>query len=305
MTPIHFVVYFTALVFIIAILRRAIRIAKMPIHLRWELYPVPHEKGRAHYGGSILEETDWWTKEHHKDHIGELFVMLQEIILLKGVWEHNRRLWLGTFPLHFGLYLLIGNMALLILAGIKTTCIGGTCFIYNIIPIIAWIGSILGAIGAVVMLLMRMFDPGLSKFSTPSHYFNLVVLGGIYITGLIWLSADSSFFTNISGFYASLIFLIDMPSVPLIGHLHIGFSIFFIFYLPFTHMTHFFTKYFTYHSVRWEDETNRPGDPLQKRLDPQLAQIVTWAAPHVGADGKKNWVDIVTSPVPEIKKEKK
>ncbi len=34
----------------------------MPIHLRWELYPVPHEAGKAEYGGGYLEETSWWSK---------------------------------------------------------------------------------------------------------------------------------------------------------------------------------------------------------------------------------------------------
>jgi hypothetical protein len=67
-------------------------------------------------------------------------------------------------------------------------------------------------------------------------------------------------------------------------------------------MTHFFAKYFTYHSVRWEDTPNLPETKLQKKIDKQLAYIVTWAAPHVSADGKKTWVDIATSAVPKIEK---
>ncbi len=34
---------------------KALRFAAMPLHLRWELYPVAHEKGRASYGGSYIE----------------------------------------------------------------------------------------------------------------------------------------------------------------------------------------------------------------------------------------------------------
>ncbi len=305
MTPLHLIVYVTVLVFIIAILARAVRIARMPVHLRWELYPVPHERGRAHYGGSILEELDWWTKPKHKDHLGDFKVMILEIFLLKGVWEHNRKLWFGSFPLHFGLYLLIGCEALALLTGILNLLDVEVSFILPVITVIVWIGCLHGVIGSVIMLLMRIFDSGLSRFSTPSHYFNLLMLGAVYVTGILWLSGDQSFVANLTGFYAGLISPSVMPALPVIAYWHIGFSLFFLFYLPFTHMTHFFTKYFTYHSVRWEDETNRPGDPLQKKLDPQLAQIVTWSAPHVGADGRKNWVDIVTSPVPKIGKEKK
>ena len=157
MTFLNLVVYGTAIVFVIAVLARALRIAKMPVHVRWELYPVPHEKGRAHSGGSRLEEVDWWTKPIEKDHLGELKVMIPEIILLKGVWEHNRPLWFGSFPLHFGLYLLIGNMGLLTLSAILQIFGIEIAILPAIITYLAWGGCILGAIGSVIMLLMRMF----------------------------------------------------------------------------------------------------------------------------------------------------
>ncbi len=305
MTVIHLLVYLTLVIFAAAVFARALRIFRMPVHLRWELYPVPHEKGRAHYGGSILEETDWWTKERKKDHLGEMKAMGLEILLLKGIWDHNRKMWFGTFPLHFGLYLLIGNMFLLMLAGIISLSSIELPIIAALISPITWVGCILGVIGSVFMLFLRLFDKGLSKFSTPSHYFNLLMLGAIYVTGILWLLNDNNFTTNLTAFYAGLISPSVMPALPVIGYWHVGFALFFMLYLPFTHMTHFFTKYFTYHSVRWEDETNLPGDPLQARITPQLEQTVTWAAPHVGADGKKNWVDIVSSPVPKIEKEEK
>ena len=44
----------------------------MPMHVRWELYPVAHEKGRASYGGSYFEEVDWWTKPREVDKLGEV-----------------------------------------------------------------------------------------------------------------------------------------------------------------------------------------------------------------------------------------
>ena len=34
-----------------------------PTHVRWEIYPVQHETtARAAYGGSYLEELNWWEK---------------------------------------------------------------------------------------------------------------------------------------------------------------------------------------------------------------------------------------------------
>ena len=36
--------------------------AASPLHVRWELYPVPHEGSKTVYGGSFMEEKDWWTQ---------------------------------------------------------------------------------------------------------------------------------------------------------------------------------------------------------------------------------------------------
>ena len=37
---------------------------------------------------------------------------------MKGLCEFNRKLWFGSFPFHFGLYLLIGTLALLMLGAV-------------------------------------------------------------------------------------------------------------------------------------------------------------------------------------------
>ena len=42
-------------------------------------------------------------------------------------------------------------------------------------------------------------------------------------------------------------------ATPLAVHLII--SLLFLIYLPLTDMAHFITKYFTYHAVRWNDDT--------------------------------------------------
>jgi hypothetical protein len=46
--------------------------------------------------------------------------------------------------------------------------------------------------------------------------------------------------------------------------------------------------------VRWNDEPLVVGGRLEKKLKKLLDQPVTWAGPHVHADGKKTWVDIAT-----------
>jgi nitrate reductase gamma subunit len=303
MSLLHILTYFSVLIFLIMIIARAIRIASAPIHLRWELYPVPHEKGRSSYGGSHMEEPDWWTKKPEKDPFGELKVMIPEIILLKGVWEHNRGLWFGSFPLHFGLYLLIGNAALAVIAAIMTLAgapvgsdaAGFAGFLASLMVILTWAGGVLGLFGSVVMMFKRLFDRGLSNFATPSHYFNLVLLGAIFLTALGWVATADNFAAQITSYYAGMLTAAPVGDIAAFGYWNIGASIFFVLYLPFTHMTHFFTKYFTYHKVRWEDEPNLPGGVLQERINKQLNYPVSWSAPHIGADGKKTWLMIATT----------
>jgi hypothetical protein len=62
-------------------------------------------------------------------------------------------------------------------------------------------------------------------------------------------------------------------------------------------MMHFVAKYFTYHEVRWNDRPMERGSRMEREVERLLAQPVSWAGPHVRADGKKTWVDIVTEEV--------
>ena len=66
-------------------------------------------------------------------------------------------------------------------------------------------------------------------------------------------------------------------------------------YIPFTHMSHFVAKYFTYHAVRWDDAVNRRGGKLERALAEYLTYRPTWSAPHVTADGTRTWADVATT----------
>ena len=63
-------------------------------------------------------------------------------------------------------------------------------------------------------------------------------------------------------------------------------------YLPFTHMTHFVGKYFTYHKVRWEDSPNVKGSELERRIGEALGYRLTWSAPHIKTGG--SWAEAAT-----------
>jgi nitrate reductase gamma subunit len=76
----------------------ACKLARMPVHLRWDPYPIPHEKGRAHYGGSYFEEINWWTNPAQVSVRSELTEMGKEIFFIQSMYHNNRPLWLFSFP---------------------------------------------------------------------------------------------------------------------------------------------------------------------------------------------------------------
>jgi hypothetical protein len=59
-------------------------------------------------------------------------------------------------------------------------------------------------------------------------------------------------------------------------------------------MSHFFTKYFLWHDIRWQDEPNMRGGAIEAKIQEYLKYPVSWSAAHIGGDGKKNWVDVAT-----------
>jgi len=58
-------------------------------------------------------------------------------------------------------------------------------------------------------------------------------------------------------------------------------------------MMHYVAKYFTYHKVRWDDEPNKPGTGLERKLQAQLDQSAGWSAPHIQTG--QSWSEQVKS----------
>lgn len=289
--------YLLLAIFAVAFAVRSLKIARMPVHLRWELAPVPHEKGKGQYGGSYLEEPEWWSKPREKDHAAEIIYMVKEIAFLKALFEHNRRLWWFSFPFHFGLYLLTGMVGLLIVGGIARVAGlagAGLGILGTVITVLGVAGYGLGAIGGLGVLGSRLLDPKLRTIATPLTFVNLIVLLAFFVTGALAVFALADFPAAMTGFLGALVSADLSAVVPGLLATHVILAGLFIAYLPFTPMMHFVAKYFTYHQVRWEDEPLVAGSKMEKEIQELLHQPVSWAAPHLGADGKKNWIDIAT-----------
>jgi len=289
-------------IFVIGCARRALQYAKLPMHLRWEVHPVPHEEPRrVDHGGSYFEESDWWTKPRHSNLAGEIRVMIPEILFLKGLWEFNRRLWLPSFLFHFGLYLLIGTASLVAIGSglsiLLPSVTGGGFWIAlaALYKITGYAGAILSVLGAVLLLLRRMTSQELKNYTKPADLFNLlffIVAFAAIAVGYLLRPPRSA---GIGDVARGLLHFDTNVTVEWLFGTGLVLASALVAYIPFTHMAHFIAKYFTYHLVRWDDRPNVPGGSIEVRAAQYLTYRPTWSAAHVGADGKKTWADIATT----------
>ncbi len=301
MTGLQLLLYIGLMIFIVGTIYKLIRIAKMPLHIRWDLYPIPHEKGKGSYGGSYFEEIDWWTKPAETTSIGELVEMGKEIFFIQSMYHHNRPLWIFSFPFHIGLYLLIGFVALTILGGllelsgvtVSAAAGGFGLLIFTLTRIFALVGSILVALGAVGLLISRMARHELRAASVWTDYFNLLLLGAVGVTLFALCSTPAGDFHSARSVAASVMTFSSLPQLGTLAAVHLALGALFLLWLPATHMTHFVGKYFTYHKVRWEDHPNIRGGKIEKAVTTALGYKITWSAKHIKSGG--TWAGAATA----------
>lgn len=275
-------VWLSVSMFLVGCAWRAWRYLRAPVHLRWDLYPVPRtpRAQRAH-GGSYFEQYEWWTTPRPQGLGAELTTLAREVFLLQGVWRNNRRLFWRSFPFHWGLYLLVLTSCGLGLGTLAPTAAP--------LAVLAWIGSaggLLVAFGASALLGIRSSDAGLRRYTTTGDRLNLAafaLLGalsaGVVLSGLLPEVAKG----------LRELATLRAPSVPDLVAWQMTVAGLVLLYLPFTRMVHFFSKLFLYHRVRWDDRPLQAGGSMERRVRAALRYRVDWAAGHVRPAG--DWVD--------------
>jgi nitrate reductase gamma subunit len=310
MSGLQIMYYVSILFFFVMVIAKMIRIARMPVHLRWDLYPIPHEKGKEDYGGSYYEEVDWWLKPKQFSLINEVKEMVKEIVFIQSVFKHNRPLWFFTFPFHFGLYCIVGFAFLLFLgagmgaAGITvsaTSANGFAVLVHYLTWALGGIGSLLAVFGGLGLLLMRLGNYELRSSAVFSDYANLLFLIAIFGTGLWGLLTADPGYEGSRAFVQNIITFTPVGEIPAIMAIHVWLVVGLFFYFPFTHMTHMVAKYFTYHTVRWGDEPNTRDSQIEQSVQEALGYTVTWSAPHVKTGG--TWAEAATAPEEDDKNE--
>jgi len=260
--------YLGVAVFAAGCIVRAVRYSRQPLHLRWEIYPVPHSRS------------------------GELKIMIPEILFLKGLWEFNRPMWRVSFPFHFGLYLLAAGTVFLGCSAVAPAPLFAVARQASVLCGTA--GAGLAVAGALGLLVRRLTVRHLRCYSSPGDFLNLILFiltGSLLLTGQWLRPAGSAGPMAILRGAARFDTTLDVPPVLAAG---IAAGIALLAYIPMTHMSHFIAKYFTYHQVRWDERANVAGGSIERRMAEYLMYRPTWSAGHIGA-GDRTWVDIATS----------
>jgi len=285
----------------VAMAAKALRYMRAPAeHMRWELYPVPHEKGRAEHGGSYLEEVDWWTKPREKDVVNEMKEMAEEIILLKGVYHHNRTVWSSSMPFHFGMYLCIGWIVFMLGGGILEMfdiAIGADAGVFGQIIHFATLGMgygglVLSGLGALGLFIWRATNEEQRDYNAPIDYFNLLFFVGVSVVALISHFTVDPDFSMMRGYVANTVTFSEATVSGGLFTAEIVMISLLIMWIPLTRMSHFVAKYFLYHDIRWNDEPNERGSKLEKSLMAHLSHKVGWSADHIATG--KTWGEVVT-----------
>lgn len=223
-------------------------------------------------------------------HMGEAAFMAKEVLLLRSVWENFRALWPWSWLLHWGLYLyLLATLSAVVEVLLPAA---GNLGAFHLAVLNSYrLACVLGGSGALGLLTLRTLHPRLKAFTTRLGVFDLLLLGSIFATGLLLL------LTRSDGLDTLVLDLMRFPASlgnhAVARRLHAGLVAFFLAYFPFTHMTHAYMKYFTWHQVRWNDSASVRDPHAASKLAVNLRRKASWAAPHITAGATADWAEVV------------
>jgi nitrate reductase gamma subunit len=288
--------YFAYLFIVVAYAWKAKKYFTLPIHIRWELYPVMHEE-HADYGGSYYENMDWWEKKQRKRRFRSILFLLKEYLYLSEYMKRHRSYWFVLYPWHIGFILIIKFHilcffgALVLLWGVPidadSPAVIGVVF-YYLILLTGLISFVFGAFGSLGLIIKRTTDQNLRAYAVLLNYVSYVFTFIVFLSGLYAWYFDPTM-AEYREFWRGLVTLHFIHPEPA-TIVHIVLFDLFLIYLPFTRSMHYITRLFAFFLIRWDDEPNRRGGKIEKQLEGLFQQKVSWSGPHIGAG--RTWGEI-------------
>jgi nitrate reductase gamma subunit len=162
-------------------------------------------------------------------------------------------------------------------------------------------GAAFVLLGAVGLLARRTFDRGVRVYTTRGDIANLLMFAvaiGLAAVGYVTGGA-----AGVGTLANGLITFDTSVHISPLFALGLLLTSALVAYIPFTHMSHFMGKYFTFHTVRWDDAQNRRDGEMEPRIAGVMAYRPAWSASHIAADGSKSWPELAAAnPAQEVRK---
>lgn len=267
--------------FVFMIAYKVYRINSMPLHLRWELYPLSLDPNHEH-GGSFMEAVDFGKKPQEHIRMNGIKELASEVFLLKKVRLHNQYgVWPFSLAMHWGIYLMFGWIFLMLLE----KAWGGFALVTDVAGLLSWA---LGSVGCLGLIYKRAVTEDLAAYTAPIDYFNLGFLYAIFFTGLIGRLGGTAFGEG-ARLYLGGSLAFGQSAIANLVWIHFGLIELFLIYMPFSRLFHYVAKYFTIDKVVWDDHLNTKGSHMEERIKAQLGYKLTWSAAHI-APGK-TWAE--------------
>jgi len=157
-----------------------------------------------------------------------------------------------------------------------------------------YVGIFATTVGALGLLVKRIVDSSMREYTSKVDYFNLLFILAVLITGLAALSLDH-FFELARKYMISIVCFQITSSVelPPVTILHVILLQLLWIYIPYSKMSHFLGKWFTYHKVLWDDEPNIKGGRIESRVKEIVRGYkIPWSGSHMKKD--RSWLENVS-----------
>lgn len=265
------------IILILGIAIKFYKISKMPLNVRWEIYPLPHAtEEKRKYGGSYMEEVDWLDKKPEKYLLGEILEPFKEIFYLHRVKKFNPYgIWIWSMALHWGIWLLFLWIGILLVNSIFNWQIASK------LAFLAYLSYILGILGVIGLTLKRVFTHELKIYTSGIDYVNFFFLFSIFISGLFAIVKDDGIEESLAYLIGIVNGNIPIDEISAITIVHFVLFEIFLIYIPFSRFFHGPVKYATFHNILWNDSYQVKGSSEEKKISEQLNYKVGWAGPHI------------------------
>lgn len=266
----------------------AVSYSRLPAHLRWDLYPVPHQGPAGSKYQNISNQPHLISPIH--SFIYEMKGMAPEMLWIKRLKDSNPTMWHWSLLMHGGIFLsiawiiLVACGAVLIMNGytINLSEYGAAgAGLYYLTQLCGIGGSVIGLIGSLGLWQRRLNDPGLRTMSDFLSHVNLFIMVLVFLSMIVACGTVDPDFTlaraQLAGITANQI----TTGASWVVSLEFLIWGVFILYLPFSRMAHYLAKYFMFHKALWEDEAMKPGSGLEKSVNASLKYRLSWTADHI------------------------